>query len=232
MLTAYAVAKESLPAYAHRFSPRKFTQHQLFACLVLKSMFDLDYRSIATLLHECAELRAVIDLREAPHFTTLQKAAARLLRHPHARRLHDQTIRTAEAQGVLRPVTQLAAVDASGFESHHTSRYFIRRRERGQKSLKNPLYQKTTYCTFPKASIVVDHAAHIILASTSTRGPGPDITQLDRLMVDTFVRRTVRAAALRKWGRENGDSSHFPERLNEPFRVGVEVGRSQPSFGQ
>ena len=33
---ALVVARKALPAYAHRFSPKKFTQHQLFACLVLK----------------------------------------------------------------------------------------------------------------------------------------------------------------------------------------------------
>lgn len=35
--TGYEVAQETMPAYAHRFSPQKFTQHQFFALLVLKS---------------------------------------------------------------------------------------------------------------------------------------------------------------------------------------------------
>ena len=33
---AYAMARDALPKYGHRFSPKTFTQHQLFACLVLK----------------------------------------------------------------------------------------------------------------------------------------------------------------------------------------------------
>ena len=41
--TAYDGAKRALPAYAHRFSPKKFTQPQLFACLVLKEFLQLDY---------------------------------------------------------------------------------------------------------------------------------------------------------------------------------------------
>ncbi len=32
---ALAVAKESLPLHPHRFAPKKFNEHQLFACLVL-----------------------------------------------------------------------------------------------------------------------------------------------------------------------------------------------------
>jgi hypothetical protein len=44
---ALAVATAALPAYAHRTSPKKFTQPQLFACLVLKTFFKTDYRGIA-----------------------------------------------------------------------------------------------------------------------------------------------------------------------------------------
>jgi len=77
---AHAVAVESLPAYAHRFSPKKFTQHQLFAVLALKEFMRCDYRKIAQLLEHCPDLREVIGLKQAPHFTTIQKAASRLMR--------------------------------------------------------------------------------------------------------------------------------------------------------
>lgn len=80
LVVAYRVARESLPAYAHRFSPRKFTQHQLFAILALKEFMRHDYRKVAALLHDCPDLGRAIDLRHVPHFTTLQKAAQRLLR--------------------------------------------------------------------------------------------------------------------------------------------------------
>ena len=36
--------------YSHKFSPKVYTQHQLFACLVLKEALRLDYRGIAKLL--------------------------------------------------------------------------------------------------------------------------------------------------------------------------------------
>ena len=44
LLVAYAVAKDALPAYSHKFSPKKFTQHQHFAVLVLKEFLRCDYR--------------------------------------------------------------------------------------------------------------------------------------------------------------------------------------------
>jgi hypothetical protein len=77
---AYAVAQRALPAYSHRCSPKKFTQHQLFAGLVLKEFLKTDYRGVADFLADCADLRKVIELKCVPHWTTFQKAADRLLK--------------------------------------------------------------------------------------------------------------------------------------------------------
>ncbi len=75
-----ACARRALPAYAHRYSPKKFTQHQLLACLALKEFLKLDYRGVMQLLIDSPDLCAVIELPEVPHWTTLQKAADRLLK--------------------------------------------------------------------------------------------------------------------------------------------------------
>lgn len=77
---SYACAQRALPSFAHRYSPKKFTQHQLFACLTLKEFLKLDYRGIMQLLIDSPDLCAVIELSEVPHWTTLQKAADRLLK--------------------------------------------------------------------------------------------------------------------------------------------------------
>jgi len=77
---AYATACQALPMYAHRFSPRKFTQPQLFACLALKEFLKLDYRGVQQLLLDRPDLCAAIELVEVPHWTTFQKAADRLLK--------------------------------------------------------------------------------------------------------------------------------------------------------
>ena len=47
---ALKVARQALPAYASRFSKKDFTQHQLFALLVLKRFFKTDYRGTQALL--------------------------------------------------------------------------------------------------------------------------------------------------------------------------------------
>jgi hypothetical protein len=46
-----------LKPYAHKYSPKKFTQPQLFACLVLKVFFKTDYRGIEKYLLDLSDLR-------------------------------------------------------------------------------------------------------------------------------------------------------------------------------
>jgi hypothetical protein len=99
LLAALAVAqRSSLPAYTHRFSPRKFTQHQLFAVLVLKEFMRCDYRKVAALLRDSPDLAAAVGLTHVPHFTTLQKASRRLLSLSLARRLLKSTLDTARGK--------------------------------------------------------------------------------------------------------------------------------------
>jgi len=112
--TALAVARRAWPAYSHRNSPKKFTQHQLFACLVLKNFLKADYRGVVAHLRDAPSLAEAIDLQHVPHFTTLQKAAARLLVSADARRLLDST----ETQ----PFLKRAAAAASPFRARLATR--------------------------------------------------------------------------------------------------------------
>jgi hypothetical protein len=64
---ALGAAKIALRTYAHKYSPKKFTQPQLFACLVLKVFFKSDYRGVTTLLHDLADLRQALALVDHPY---------------------------------------------------------------------------------------------------------------------------------------------------------------------
>ncbi len=189
LLIALEAARRAMPEYAHRCSPRKFTQHQLFACLVLKAFCNSDYRGVVALLAEWSDLRAVIGLVEVPHYTTLQKASARMLLRANANRLLEATLACADDHLELRAVTRLAAIDGSGFESHHISRYFVKRRQRGEKT--RDIWQTMTYRRYPKIGLVCDCATHLILAAVPGRGPGADILHLDQVMVEAFGRRRM-----------------------------------------
>jgi len=77
---ALALAREALPAYSCATSRKDFTAHQLFAVLALKTFFKTDYRGVAQLLTDFAELRTELGLGKVPHYSTLCYAAARLLK--------------------------------------------------------------------------------------------------------------------------------------------------------
>jgi hypothetical protein len=72
--------------------PQKFTQQQLFACLVLKHFLRVDQRGLCRVLHNCLALAVATELTSIPRFTTFQNAAHRLLQRPQARRMPDETV--------------------------------------------------------------------------------------------------------------------------------------------
>jgi Transposase DDE domain len=186
---AYEAACRALPAYAHTFSPKKFTQPQLLACLVLKEFLRLDYRGFASHLADHPDLAAQIGMKVVPHFTTFQKAAVRLLAAVPGHRMFDAVLKRACRDGVQKRRVRLAAMDGTGLESRHVSRYFTKRQAEG-----NPR-SHGTYTHFPKVVFAVDCQSHMILAAVPGRGPATDLVQFDqalsqavrRVRIDTLL---------------------------------------------
>jgi len=177
-MVALAAGKEAFSDYSHLYSPHKFTQPQLFACLVLKEFEKKDYRGVCRLLEDCDDLRQAIGLRLVPHFTTLQKASRRLLKAAGVRRLLDGTVRRIRRGTHVRH----AAVDSSGFDVHHASRYFILRTKANQKG-KEPK-KRVSYKRYGKLMLIVCCLTHAILAAVPSAGPTPDIDQLDGVLAE------------------------------------------------
>src|SRR5271154_788490 len=98
-MVALAAGKEAFSDYSSLYSPHKFTQPQLFACLVLKEFEKKDYRGIRQLLIDWTELQEAIGLKSVPHYTTLQKASRRLLRQSRVSVLLDDTVRRIRRRG-------------------------------------------------------------------------------------------------------------------------------------
>lgn len=78
--TTLAVAEKALPAYSHPNSPKTYTQHQFVAILAIRQFLGLDYRGTQQLLTDWSDLRDCLGLRDVPHYTAIQKAAARILK--------------------------------------------------------------------------------------------------------------------------------------------------------
>jgi Transposase DDE domain len=171
---ALATARRGLPVYSHACSPKKFTQHQLFACLVLKNFLKSDYRGVTAHLVDHPTLREVLGLKVVPHFTTLQKASRRLLASSAARRILRRTIRMRYRSP--RRVRS-AAIDSTGLECNAASGYFVRRRARTSGPWKNVIYHR-----FPKLGVVSDNDRHFILAMRVGKGPRPDVDEFSPLL--------------------------------------------------
>lgn len=181
--TALEIAARSLPAYSHRFSPRTFTQHQLFACLVLKNFLKTDYRGVVAHLADHPALIEVLQLSRVPHYTTLQKASRRLLASNKVRRLLNATVR--QRLGRRRRVPS-AAIDSTGLQCGTASAYFVRRR----KKVGTP-WKTVVYHHFPKLGVVCDTSDHFILAFHAGRGPRPDVDEFRPLISDALQRVQV-----------------------------------------
>ncbi len=184
-LAALAVGKEALSDYSHPCSPKTYTQPQLFACLALKAYARLSYRGIEDFLADLPDLRQCLGLRSTPDHSTYEKAAKRLFGAHLSERLLDAAVRQCIKR---RKRVKRAAVDSSGLESGHRSPYFVRRRQRGQKQAKNPLFQTTTYTRFPKLAVVCDCASHVILAAVPGTGPSPDHSHFAKALDQTARR--------------------------------------------
>jgi len=180
LVTAYQVAQRSLDAFSHPCSPKKFTQHQLFAILVLKNFLKTDYRGVARHLRDCLELAAAIKLVKIPHFTTLQKASHRLLMTVPVRALLDETVR--QQMGRRRRVPT-AAIDSTGLECSSASAYFVNRRKKV-----GTAWKKVVYHRYPKLGVVCDVQSHFIFAYEARRGPKPDVNEFKSLVAQALTR--------------------------------------------
>jgi hypothetical protein len=172
--TALEAAERVLPFYTHPNSPKKFTQHQLFACLVLKNFWKTDYRGVVAHLADHQELREVLRLSSVPHFTTLQKASRHLLAAAPVRRVLESTIRMHYGR---RRRVRSSAIDSTGLECTAASGYFVRRRHRVSLPGKTVVYHR-----FPKLGVVCDTSCHFILSIRVGRGPRPDVDELVPLL--------------------------------------------------
>ena len=77
---ALEVGNLALDQYSHRNSPKKYTQPQLFAILVLQQFYKLDYRGVIALLARWSDVRKVLKLKAIPDHSTLCYAEQRILK--------------------------------------------------------------------------------------------------------------------------------------------------------
>ncbi|MHC4292534.1 MAG: IS5 family transposase [Planctomycetota bacterium] len=165
---ALKAAQHALAEYSHSKSPRKFTQPQLLACLIIKELRGLDYRGIHVLLSEWSDLRQILGLKKIPHFTTLCAASKRLLRKASAEALLRSILQQCRKAGLLKAKSKQAAIDSTGMETRHVSQYYTKRCKRHQGHYKR---------RFPKLTAICDTDNHLLLGMVIDRGPKLDYAE-------------------------------------------------------
>ena len=181
--TARRIAERALPRYSSKYSPQRFTQAQLFACLVLRQFF----RTVVALLEDFPELRRALKLKCLPHYSTLCYAQHRLMRSARIRALQRELLQTVPAS---QRATALA--DATGLETRPVSRYYVERQ--GKRSGRR---------RFPKLSLLAEAESHLIAGAHISLGPSQDSPQLRPALKE--------AASHRRFDRLLADAAYDAE---------------------
>jgi Transposase DDE domain len=216
---AFALAKEHLPPYAHRYSPKTYTQPQLFVCLVLKTFFRTDYRGLVGILSDFDAIQAYLGLKRVPHYTTLQKASRRLLNAPYAKRLFQGTVRRFLGR---RKRLKLAAMDSTGMDYGRRSAYYVRRRHAGQ-----PKAKRVYYSHFAKLEASFDCKSHLILAAKMGRGPRPDVDCFKPLLDATL--ETARPESMLADAGYDSEGNHQHARVTRKVRSFMPATHGRPT---
>jgi Transposase DDE domain len=120
-LLAVQLARTQRQDYASTFAPKRSTPPSRLACLCLKEVLPMDYRSCEALLASAQELRAALGLHAVPDHSTLwwfsrHKVTPRLLE-----RLVTETVRLFPRAAA--PRSRTLAVDSTGFARAPASPY-------------------------------------------------------------------------------------------------------------
>lgn len=102
----------------------------------------------------------------------------------------------------MKKNVKLSAIDGTGFESHHISRYFVKRKAKGGAS-----DQRTTYSKYPKVGIISDCSTHLVFAGVPSRGPYPDIVHFEKATKD--AERNVHMKILTADAGYDSEKSHI-----------------------
>lgn len=174
---ALLAAREALDDFARPKSPKKFTQPQLLACLIVKEFSRKDYRGIHMMLAEWSELRNALGLTKVPHFTTLCQAEKRLLSKRRANSVLTSILAMCRKHKLLKKRTQLAAIDSTGLETRHVSSYFTKRCNRHKGHPKH---------RYAKLSALCDTTNHLIFGMVINRGPKPDHIEARQVVTEAI----------------------------------------------
>jgi hypothetical protein len=173
---ALRCARPCLASYACPKSRQDFTQPQLLACLVLKAYLRQTYRGLCEVLELSPPLCEALGMDKVPHWTTLQKFAAKEGVAEVIGSLIGQVLAQAGHLGQEAEV----AVDSTGMQIGQASMHYrARSGRRGGR--------------YVKLSVAVVCGALLPAALVADLGPTPDLTQMPPVLEQTGGHVRVRS---------------------------------------
>ena len=119
--TMYRVLRNSrIPLFLHRKSNHVFSVWQHIVLLTVRQYEDKSYRMFAEWLVEAYYLRLSLQLSRIPHYTTLQKFAARI-----SGTLLERIISSFIILLLSNIKRLVIGIDSSGFKLSNASQYYI-----------------------------------------------------------------------------------------------------------
>ncbi len=171
---AYRLSQRVVAPYSHLKSPHRFTQPQLFACVLLMFYVRKSYRDMEEWLLACEAVCQELALKEIPDHSTLNRTYHRM-----RLKLLDTLQRTLLDE--LQPSESAIAFDTTGYSPTQASLHYLARCGR-------------KYDHFYKGAYAVGIDSQLILAAVSGLGPGADTGFLEPLR-----RRARRYRRSQKW---------------------------------
>lgn len=114
------IKRARIPPYLHRKSNHVYKVWQHLILLMLRQYEHKSYRRFIDFLHECIGVQQFLGLSRIPHYTTLQKAAARLS--------HGMLIRILESFVLQAGIHKIfAGIDSTWFLHGQASYYYTKR---------------------------------------------------------------------------------------------------------
>ena len=151
-------------AHVRRFSskhdPKKYGIWAHACLLALRQLEDKAYRSLVAMLAEMPNILKLPDIKQAPHWTTLHKAAQRM-RTTLIERLVASFVQNTKSQHVH------AGIDATGLQPTRASVYYTR-------VLKKDRKKRRKISKHIKLSTVVDLDHQLPISFKVRRGPASD----------------------------------------------------------
>jgi hypothetical protein len=160
---ALAAAQAELPPYSCPKSPKKFTQPQLLACLVLKAHQKQTYQGVTDILAVSDALRTALGLERVPDPSTLCRFADRAATPAVIDRLLGRVLAMAG------PEMGDAAMDSTGLDPGTASAYYEARRG-------------TKHKGYVKVSVLILCGSLLPLGVVISRGPRPDASEAKELL--------------------------------------------------